>query len=397
MEKTKIGILGLKRGSAFVHAFKCMDDVEIKAVCETDPVVVAEQKPNLPKNTLFFDNFDQFIDCGLDAVILAEYFHHHAGHAITALNKGIHVLSETTAAPTLGECVKLCEAVEQSGCKYMLATNVPHMPGPLELARLYNDKTFGRVLYAEGEYFHPLPPNSGSSLAPTPYHWRNYLPRTYYNMHDLGTLMSITGTLPKKVSARAIFAPDIMNDRSISKRTGDVASIILNEMDSGAIFRTTACASLGPHGKWFRLTCENGTIESQRDDQNSIMYRYNEWAVPDGMEVKAQYPAPMPELPEMTEEQKKSGHGGTDFGVDRQFIQYIRGEFEPFFDVYRSVALSAAGILAWRSVLDDGKGYEIPDFRDREARKAVADDFLTPFPNPDGSGITLPCSSQKYE
>ncbi len=394
MEKTRIGIVGLKRGSAFLHAFSCMDDVEITAICETDPTVVEEQKPHIPASTQIFDNFDTFIDSGMDGVVLAEFFHLHAGHAIKALQKGIHVLSETTAAPTLGECVQLCEAVEESGCKYMLATNVPHMPGPLELSRLYGGGTFGRILYAEGEYLHPLPPNAGNTLNPTPYHWRNYLPRTYYNMHDLGTLMSITGAVPKKVNAKTIFAPDIVRSMSTSKRSGDIAAIILNEMDNGAIFRTTAHASLGPECKWFRLTCENGTIETKREDQNHILYRYNSWAVPADTKPTASYPA---DTPEMSEAQKRSGHGGTDYGVDRAFIRYIRGEYEPFFDVYRSVALSAAGILAWRSVLDDGKAYEVPDFRDKEARAAVANDFLTPFPNEDGSGITLPCSSQKYE
>ncbi len=394
MEKIKIGIVGLKRGISFVHAYKMMDDVEIRAVCESDTAYAATVQNELPENTLLFDNFDAFIDCGLDAVVLAEYFHLHAGHAITALGKGIHVLSETTAAPTLGECVKLCEAVEESGCKYMLAANVPHMPGPMELARLYADAGFGRVLYAEGEYFHPLAPGEGADLAPIPNHWRNYLPKTYYNMHDLGTLMCITGTMPKKVNAKSINAPDIIKKTRSKKKMGDIASIILNEMDNGAIFRTTACASLGPDGKWFRLNCENGTIETKRQDQDTVLVRYNHWAVPEGSKQEEMYPAPTPKI---SEEQLKSGHGGTDYDVDRLFIRYLRDEAEPFFDVYRAVALSAAGILAWRSVLDNGNGYEIPDFRDKEARKAVADDFLTPFPDENGNGITLTCSSHPID
>ncbi len=394
MEKIKLGIVGLKRGSAFLHAYRTMDDVEITAICENDPAVIESQKANIPETTQIYEDFDAFLDSGIEAVVLAEFFPLHARHAIAALQKGIHVLSETTAAPTLGECVQLCEAVEASGCKYMLATNVPYMPGPAELSRLYNEGTFGRILYAEGEYCHPLPPNAGNALNPTPYHWRNYLPKTYYNMHDLGTLMKITGTVPKKVGARAIFAPDIVKAASNAKRSGDVASIILNEMDNGAIFRTTACASLGPVGKWFRLTCENGTIETERDNQDKILYRYNEWAVPEGGKAMDRY-APAP--PALTEEQKKAGHGGTDYSLDRAFIEYLRGGPEPFFDVYRSVALSAAGILAWRSVLDDGKAHEVPDFRDKTARAAVAEDFLTPFPNEDGTGATLPCSSKKFE
>ncbi len=394
MKKIKIGVVGLGRGLDFVQAIKNMDDVELTAVCDTDEKSIEKAKDRLPGTAQTFEDFDEFIDCKIDAVILAESFHMHAAHAIIALGKGIHVLSETTAAPTLGECVKLCEAVEASGCKYMLATNVPHMPGPMELTRLYKGQAFGRVLYAEGEYFHASAPGQGDIYAPTRYHWRNYLPRTYYNMHDLGTLMVMTGTVPKKVNAKAIFAPDLVRAVSKNRMQGDVASIVLTEMDNGAIFRTTAHASLEPSRKWFRLCCERGTIESQRGDQDTVLYNYCNATIPEGMKKYDIYKAP---VPEMNDEIKKAGHGGTDYFLDKYFVEYLRGEVEPFFDVYRSVALSATGILAWRSVLNNGCEYEIPDFRDKEARRAVANDFLTPFPNPDGSGITLPCSSKPME
>ncbi len=394
MEKIKLGIVGLFRGSAFVAGYKAMEDVEIKAVCECDPSVLESVKKDLPEGTLTFTDYNEFIDCGLDAVALVNNFHEHAKFAIIALERGIHVLSETTAAPTLGECVALCEAVEKSGCKYMLAANVPHMFGCVEMARLYREGTFGRVLYAEGEYFHPSAPGIAATISGGEYHWRRYLPRTYYNMHDLGTLMSITGTLPKNVNAKAIFAPDLIRKSNKVKHSGDIGAIILTEMNNGAVFRTTACASLPPEGKWFRLACENGTLETHRDDQDSIYYKYNSWATPADTEATRSYAAPRYD---MSETQKRAGHGGTDYDAYRLFIDYLHGKATPFFDVYHSVALSAVGILAWRSVLNNGAGYDIPDFTDKEARRAVADDFLSPFPDEAGNGITLPCSSQPYE
>jgi hypothetical protein len=66
------------------------------------------------------------------------------------------------------------------------------------------------------------------------------------------------------------------------------------------------------------------------------------------------------------------------------FIRYLQGTYEPFFNVYRSVALSAAAILAWRSILDGCREYEIPDFTCKEIRQQYANDFLSPFA-PEGS------------
>jgi len=392
MGNIKIGVIGLSRGKEYVRSYTALEGAEITAVCEKDPALVQAALEIAPEARVC-ETYEELLESGIDAVVLCNYFHEHARCAIMALEKGISVLSETTAAPTLGECVALCKAVENSTGKYMLGANVPCMYGCSEMDRLYKGGTFGRVLYGEGEYFHVSPPGNSPHIPPEAQnHWRRYLPRTYYNMHDLGVLMSITGTMPKKVNAKAIFAPDVMEKYPSSKR-GDVGSVILTEMDSGCIFRTTACASLGPTCKWFRLACENGTLETVREDQDRILYRYNPWSVPAGEEARKTYDA-RPAV--RSESEKNAGHGGSDFLLSRRFLDYLRGEYEPFFNVYRSVALSAAGILAWYSALEDGKSYDIPDFTDRVEREKYADDFRTPFPDDNGEGITLTCSSRPY-
>ena len=94
--------------------------------------------------------------------------------------------------------------------------------------------------------------------------------------------------------------------------------------------------------------------------------------------------APKAEFDGYTEEQMRLGHGGIDFWMLRNFIRYIKGEFEPFFNVYRATALSAAAILAWRSVLNGGLAFDIPDFTTEEDKAKYENDFLSPFAE-DGS------------
>lgn len=388
--------MGAWRGGSFakIYTSEFKDEVEIKAICDFSKEKVQHiiDDINLPDTIQFFENFDEFIDCGIDAVILCNFFHEHAKYAIKALNKGIHVMSETTAAATLGECVELCEAVEKTGSKYMLGANCAYFYSTLEMERIYNKGTLGRVLYADGEYFHPKNPTIEISGMDDPKHWRKFLPRTYYNMHDLGPLMSITRTVPKKVNAKAIFAPDITS--GMPKKSGDIAAVILTEMDNGAIFRTTACAALSPMNKWFRIVCENGSIETGRRDINQIICEYNPWIMPEGEEQFRIYDACPEETPD---EVRNSGHGNSDNVLCRVFVDYIKGKIEPFFDVYRSVALSATAILGWYSVLEDGKEFIIPDFSNKQERDKYADDFRTPFPDNNGEGITLPCSSKPYK
>ena len=91
--------------------------------------------------------------------------------------------------------------------------------------------------------------------------------------------------------------------------------------------------------------------------------------------------APKAEFDSYTEEQMRIGHGGVDFWMLRNFIEYLKGNYEPFFNVYRATALSAAAILGWRSVLDGGRSYDIPDFTKEEERRKYENDLLSPFAN----------------
>ena len=85
------------------------------------------------------------------------------------------------------------------------------------------------------------------------------------------------------------------------------------------------------------------------------------------------------------------GHGGGDYWVTWQFIQDLLNRSEPFMNVYRATAIAATGILGWRSVLNDSRQMDIPDFSKKEDRDRVRDDDLSPFPYADGRKPTLPC------
>ncbi len=409
----RIGVFGLDRGSAFVRHMQRIEGVKLVAVCETNDSRIEKVKELLPKDAKIFNNFDEFIDCGLDAVVLANYFHEHAKYAIKALEKKIHILSETTAAPTLAECVQLCRAVEHSKCKYMLAANTSWTPGPKELRKLYQSGEIGKVRYAQAEYLHPpeVSPVGFNCKDKNAYtHWRRHTPRTYYNMHSMGALMEITGTMPVRVTGAAVYAPDYMESYS-SPYVGDMAAYCLAEMDNGALFNATGCAALGPMSKWFRLSGDNGNIETVRLEDGGVgkvRVDYMKYAIPDGDETKASRsydPADARDFGCFTEEEiayaklpegSKLGHAGNcDFYICLYFIKYLRGEVEPFFNVYRATALSAAAILSWRSILNNGKAYDIPDFSDKRRRRKYEKDTDSPFPKEDGS-VDIPCSSREY-
>lgn len=389
-KKFKIGIFGCGRGSYVAQMVKkyFQQNAEIAALCDRKQEALDHLAADFP-DARTFSNFDDFIACGLDAVFLANYFHDHARYAIQAMEMGVAVLSETTAAATLQECVALVEAVERTGAKYSLAENYPFAASCLEMKRVYETGTLGKVMYAEGEYCHPSSLDEIRQLDPEEFHWRKYAPMTYYITHSLGPLMYMTGQLPVSVSARTCY--DEGRAERIGRKYSDVAAIMLISTDQDAVFRVPACAMFMPHGNWYRLSCTDGGIETIRGDQDKVRLCYPSWNLPEGAELEKIY---KPEWETNTDLAVAAGHGGGDFWVVHNFIEYLKGNQGPDFDVYQATSMAATGIQAWRSVLNGNASYPVPDFRNQKDRLAYANDNLTPFVDDFGRGATLPQDSR---
>ena len=380
MDKLRIGIMGLERGLTFLKVINSLNEMAVvTAVCETDEKRIESAKKIAKPETVFYTDFDEFIDSGMDALILCNYFHEHSKYAIIAMKRGIHILSETTAAPTLGDCVELCRTVEQTKCKYMLAANSSYTGPLLKIKKLYEEGTLGEAIFCEAEYLHPgvkVQQYQNSKL-----HWRQTLPGTYYNMHTLGPLMFVTNSMPKTVIGKAVRNKTV--SRKTNRLSNDVSAITLCEMDNGATFSSTGWCNYGPASKWYRFSCTNGSAETQRFDQTKMLFAENK---PGSREILTSMPTWLEtgivseeELANYTPEQIAIGHNGMDFWLTLSFIKYLKGEYIPFFDVYRAVAISAVAILGWKSVLENGKEFAIPDFRNESERKIYENNYDSPF------------------
>ena len=120
--RIKIGVFGAWRGQSFISLLKHFkEEAYCCAVCDKNEQMLEHVKQWCEEDTRFFTDVDDFFEFEMDAVILCNYFHEHAPYAVRALDKGIHVLSETTAAGTLKECVELVEAQERSRAIYARA------------------------------------------------------------------------------------------------------------------------------------------------------------------------------------------------------------------------------------------------------------------------------------
>ncbi len=395
MEKIRIGIFGLRRGSNFIDEINALGG-EVVAVCENDKEQIKSVLPKI-ENAEVYTDFSDFIEHPMDAVLLANFFPEHARYAAECLKKNIHVLSECLSNATMADGVKLVEAAEESKAVYMLAENYPYMAFNREMKRVYKGGTLGKLMYAEGEYNHPMDwydTKAVLSIRPYEKHWRNFLPRSYYITHSLAPIMSATGVFPKRVTAMPVLRP-LADDCPTLSHVADAAAIISILNDDGSVFKVTGCAAFGSHGNSYRLCCEKGQIENIRGT-DKVMLRYNSWQIPDGMEEVNFYE------PDFSDEDSElinnAGHGGGDFFVIKEFFDCIRNSVQHQFDVHFAVSMASVAILSHRSIMEGSKPFDIPDFRKKEDRDKYRNDTLCPFWLSDGTPPSYPCCSDKaYE
>ncbi len=393
MKKLKVGVFGAGRGADIAGNFMMLG-CEIVAVCDFHK----ERREDAAKRLggiAQYEDFDSFIEHGMDAVIMANYFHEHAPYTIKCFEKGIHVFGECISNGTMAEGVELIKAFEKSNSVYMLAENYPQMIFNREMKRVCDSGTLGKIMYAEGEYNHPGDPKDvwfNKTYVYFEKHWRNVLPRTYYITHSLGPVMHATGATPKRVTAFASFAP-IEGDLPTARYVGDKAAIITTQNDDGSVFRITGCAAFGAHHNAYRICGTEGQIENLRGMGSKVMLRYNDWSKPEGANEVELYE---PKWNDKDEDLiVKSGHGGGDYITARMFVECIREGKQPEhpFDIYSAVNMSSVAILAHRSMLEGGMPYDIPDFREEKWCKMYENDRLTPFYGTDGSEPNIPCCS----
>ena len=105
------------------------------------------------------------------------------------------------------------------------------------------------------------------------------------------------------------------------------------------------------------------------------MLHYNWWDKPEDKEAVNFY---KPEWEgEDAELIKKAGHGGGDFCVAKEFLNCIRENRQPDFDVYFATRMSSVAILGHRSLMEFGTPYDIPDFSKKEDRDKYRNDTLS--------------------
>lgn len=394
MGKIKVGVFGAARGMTMINVLAAHPEAELVAVCDKyRPLLDSVRKladDRQVKLTLY-ENFDDFFNHDMDAVVLANYANEHVPFGVRLLKSGRHIMSEVLPCETMAQAVELIEAVEESGKVYTYAENYCYMSAPFEMRRRYENGDIGEVQYAEGEYVHDC-----SSIWPQitygeRNHWRNRMYSTFYCTHSIGPIITITGRRPVQVVGFET-NPNISRAASAGFGfKGGSGAIEMVTLDNGAVLKSIhGGLKREPGSINYEIYGTGGMMETHRWDGEKMAV-YTEGEKLCRGELTHYKPEPF-----ITSElaRKTAGHGGSDFYTTHFFLEKILGTDDGHkysIDVYTAVDMGICGILAYRSVLNGNTPVKVPNLRDKEERGVYRNDNACTSPAVAGNQI-LPVS-----
>ncbi len=384
-KKVRLALAGCgRRGICVAGLFRNHPQCEITALMDPfeSATSLAATQLDIPEARVY-RNFELMLkDAPVDAIFLACDPTQQVGLACAAMKAGKHVCTEVPAAFTIAECWDLVETVKKTGCKYQLLEQLRYC-GFIETWMQMNERgELGHICLAQGEYVHfemawklwmdkdtgemigEIPKPSGRRVEPT---WRRRIlaDPIYYLPHTLSPILRVLDDRVVRVSCmgtrkHSYTHPDVKLPWSdIQYALMHTAKDTVVLAGAGFSLPHVPRGELGAH--WYDFRGTRGSVESPRSKADT----YRAWRRGmDAFETSNVSSIPIG----ATEEEQKTGHGGTDFKPVDTFIRAIVDDTVPPMDVYRSVETAAPAILAAESANQGGALLEVPNFRTEKRR-----------------------------
>ncbi len=362
MESYRVGIVGLSRGKGFVRVFSAHPRVRVTALCDLDEHKLQETGKafDLEDGQLFTD-YDEFVGCDFDIVVVATPIPFHTEHSIKAMQAGKHVLCEQTMAYTVEECEQVVNAVKRTGMTYMMAENYCYFHYVQEWKKMIDAGRLGKIVYAEAEYIHNIEPLLVNAETGERY-WRHERPPMWYCAHVLGPLLYLTND--RIVRATGLHSGfNRWPDKTAEPGFMDMEVGLFQTRDGLVIKALRSQVPVRPHVVYYCLYGTKGSVENSRfgvhaAEKTGLLYLEDEMKEENNAE-RREFTTVNPDAPE---DAKHGGHGTSEYYLIRDFLDAVEHGTKPPIDVIRAVDFTVPGLIAHESALQGGKWLDVPQF-----------------------------------
>jgi len=373
MEKLKVGISGAPRGSSFIGAFRSMPETEVRGIFDPDAGRLGEIAGRHGIEGRYTDYVSMIEGEDLDIVVVASPMQHHVPQSVEALGRGIHVLSEVTAAVDLDQCAELVRAARDSDAKYMMAENYCYMRPNNLVLNMVRKGLFGDVYYGEGAYIHDVKHmHVDAAGRPT---WRTVWQvgkrGCTYGTHSLGPVLE---WFDDRVASVICLGSGVHTN---PKHVMDDSVITLCKTSGGSLIEIRLdMLSNRPHNMvYYAIQGTRGCYEAPTGfgDEHKIWFEDRS----DKVEWRSLWDFEEEFMPETwrnpSEEALRAGHGGGDYFEVRDFVDSIIQDTTPRIDIYKAMDFTVPGIISEKSIEENGRAYSVPDLRSWDGEEDIED------------------------
>jgi len=367
LEKLNVGIVGAcGRGKSFKTACDALEVVRIHAVCDVNTDELDAARERLGAAEAYGDYGEMLERSELDAVIIGTPMHFHVPQAVTALGRGLHVLSEVPAGISVDECRDLVAACKASDAVYMMAENYCYTRPNVMVREIAKAGLFGRPYYAVGEYLHEL--KGLNEITTWRRKWQTGINGVTYGTHSLGPILQwmpgeravsvcCAGTGHHYIDPRGDEYENEDSCTMLCRMSGGGLAVIRVDMLSDrphamhnhefqgtdGCYESPRAQHGGAHRVWLRSKCEDPS----------------EWT--DLADLEDEF------LPDFwktaTEAAKTAGHGGGDYFEILDFVDAIQGTRPCPVGIHQAMDMTLPGLVSQQSIQQGGAWLDVPDSR----------------------------------
>lgn len=390
LDTVRIGFIGLgMRGPSAVERMSLIEGVEIVALCDKYPQRVTKtqkilEKAGRPKAKEYSgeNGWKTMSDSNdIDLVYICTPWDLHTPMAVYNMNHGKHVALEVPAAKTIDECWELVETSEKTKKHCMMLENCCYDFFEQLTLNMARQGVFGELVHAEGAYIHNLLDlNFNKNGYSDMWRLRENATRNgnLYSTHGLGPiaqclninrgdnldyLVSISSNdfqMADMAVKKAKEDPAFYNEFVGKSYRGNMNTTIIKTNKGKTIMIQHDVTSIRPYSRIHMISGTNGIAQKWPNPAKIALGE--DWLnEKDYKELEEKYTTPL--VKHIGEIAKKvGGHGGMDFIMDWRLIDCLRKGLPLDQDVYDAALWSAITPLSEKSVAQNGKTTNIPDF-----------------------------------
>jgi predicted dehydrogenase len=359
-------IVGLGFGAEFIPIYQRHPDVNVAAICRRNERELAKVADafEIPKRFTRYE--DLLADPDIDFVHINSPIPDHAWMSLEALRAGKHVMCTVPMATTIAECEQICQAIADTGLKYMMAETVVYSREFLFIREKFRSGEFGRIQYLQAS--HP------QDMDGWPDYWERMIPM-HYATHVVSPVLGLMDSRAEYVSCFGSGrVRDDIRDKSGNAFAVESCHIKIADSDVSAhIWRflyDTARQyreSFDVYGskksfEWTLVEGESHILHTAKQPEPEIAQHVE---IPDFGHLLPEEIQPFTRSivdADHLSFLQGSGHGGSHPHLVHEFVSALKANRDPWPNAPTSANWTCVGILAHESAVHGGEIRWLPEF-----------------------------------